>query len=109
MDFETGLSPIMAKELQQLRQMISSVPKIVQLVPEVSPTSHMISRFIPTIVDTEVPKHFQNPNMKPYDGTTILEEHVAQYREMMEIIPSPLTWKKPVCARALAPPLQDLF
>ena len=27
--------------------------------------------------------------MKPYDGTTDPEEHIAQYRERMEIIPVP--------------------
>ena len=89
MDLDVGISPIMAKELQQLKQMISSVPGIVQLIPEASPTSHRISRFTPTIIDTEVPKCLQTPSMKIYDGTTEVEEHLAQYRERMEIIPIP--------------------
>ena len=58
MDLDIGLSLIMVKELQQLRKMISRVPGVVQPVPKVSPTSHSIFRFIPAIVDTEVPKCF---------------------------------------------------
>ena len=76
MDLDTGLRPIMAKELQQLRQLISSVFGAVQPIPEVSPISHKISRFTPAIADTEIPKCVQIPNMKPYDGTTDPEEHV---------------------------------
>lgn len=34
MDFDTCLSPMMAKELQQLRKMISSAPRVVQPVPK---------------------------------------------------------------------------
>ncbi|XP_023757545.1 uncharacterized protein LOC111906037 [Lactuca sativa] len=75
----------MAKELQQLKRMISSVPGVVQPIPEVSPTSHKILIFTPVIADTEVPKRFQMPNMKPCDGTTDPEEHVAQYREALSI------------------------
>lgn len=63
----------MAKKLQQLRPMMSSVPGVVQTIPEASPTSNRISRFIPLIVDTKVPKHFQNPRMKHYDGITDLK------------------------------------
>ena len=77
MDPDTSLSPIMAKKLQQLRQMIFNVHGVVQHILEVSPTSYRISRLVPVITDTEVPKHFQTPNMKPYDGTTNPEEHVA--------------------------------
>jgi hypothetical protein len=80
---------MMAKELKKLKDMISSVPGVVQPIPEVSSVSHMISRFSP-ICDIEIQKHFQTPNTKLYDGTTDPEEHVARYRERMEIIPIPL-------------------
>ncbi|XP_023769035.1 uncharacterized protein LOC111917605 [Lactuca sativa] len=82
----------MAMEIQQLRQMISSVLGVFQPIPE-DPTSHRILRFAHAIADTKVPKRFQTPSMKPYDGTMHPEEHVAQYRERMEIIPIPLHLK----------------
>ena len=56
----------------------------------------MISRFAPTIANMEIQKRIQTPIMKPYDGTTDPEEHVAQYRERMKIIPIP-THLKEVC------------
>ena len=74
--------------------MILSIPGVVQSVLEVSTTSHKTSRFIPMIADIEVPKLLQTPNMKPYDGTTDPEEHVAQYMERMEIIPIPTHLKE---------------
>ena len=67
----------MARELQQLRQMISSVLEVVQPILESSPTSHGILRFAPAIADIELPKHYQTPSMKPYNGTSDPEEHVA--------------------------------
>lgn len=67
--------------------MTSSVPGVIQPTLEVSPMSHRISRFSPPICDIEVPKRFQMLNMKMYDMTTNLEEHVVKYREQMEIVP----------------------
>ena len=93
-DLDASISPQMAKELQQLRQMISSVPGVVQPIPEVSPTTHRISRFAAPIADMEIPKRFQTPSMKLYDGTTDPEEHIAQYWERMEIIPIPTHLKE---------------
>ena len=77
MDLDVGISPVMDKELQQLIQMISRVTEVSRPIPEASPTSHGISRFIPSIADTKVAKFFQTPNMKPYDGTMDPEEHIA--------------------------------
>ncbi|KAI3742754.1 hypothetical protein L1987_60449 [Smallanthus sonchifolius] len=93
---DTGITPSMAKELKKLREMISSVPGVVQPLPEMSAISHRISRLAPPICDAEIPKRFQTPNMKLYDGTTDPEEHVAQYKERMEINLIPLDLKE-VC------------
>ncbi|KAJ0867449.1 putative retrotransposon gag domain-containing protein [Helianthus annuus] len=79
----------MAKELQKLKDMISNVPGVVKPIPEIPDGSHRASRFAPPICDAEIPKRFQTPNMKLYDGTTYPKEHVAQYRERMEIYPIP--------------------
>lgn len=81
MDLDVGMRPVIAKELQQLRQVISSVPIVVQPIQDVSPTSNMISIFSLVIGYTEVLKCFQTPSMKPYDRTVDPEEHVLPYRE----------------------------
>ncbi|KAD5507831.1 hypothetical protein E3N88_15534 [Mikania micrantha] len=67
------------------------VPGVVKPIPEVPVTTHRISRFAPPICDAEIPKRFQTPTMKLYDGTTDPEEHVAQYRERMETNPIHVT------------------
>ncbi|KAK1441334.1 hypothetical protein QVD17_07181 [Tagetes erecta] len=56
---------------------------------EVSTGSLKTSRFIKPICDVEIPKRFQTTKMRLYDGTTDPEEHVAHYRERMEINPIP--------------------
>ena len=58
MNVDAGIIPNMARELQQLRRMISIVSGVVQPIPEASSTSYRISRFSPAIADTKVPKHF---------------------------------------------------
>ncbi|KAK1421700.1 hypothetical protein QVD17_24249 [Tagetes erecta] len=84
---DTWINTTMARELQKLKDMISSVPGVVRPIPEIPVGSHKISRFAPPICDAEIPKRFQTPNMKLYYGSSNPEEHVAQYRERMEINP----------------------
>ena len=91
---DAGISPGIARELQKLRDMISNVPGIVRPIAEVPTDSHRISRFVPSISNVQIPKKFQTPNMKLYDGSTDPEEHVAQYRERMEINPIPMEIKE---------------
>ncbi|KAJ0681775.1 putative retrotransposon gag domain-containing protein [Helianthus annuus] len=87
--FTPSINHAMARELQKLKDMISSVPGVVKPIPEIADGSHKVSRFAPPICDAEVPKRFHIPTMKLYDGTTDPEEHIAQYRERMEINPIP--------------------
>ena len=57
---DAPISTIMAREIQQLRKMISSIPRIVQPISKVTSTSHRISRFNLVIVDTKIPKSLPN-------------------------------------------------
>ena len=86
---DTSINHAMARELQKLKDMISSVPGVVKTISEIADGSHKISRFAPPICDAEIPKRFHVPTMKLYDGSTDPEEHIAQYKEMMEINPIP--------------------
>ena len=89
--------------------MILSVLHMIQHIPKVSVVSHRVSRFSPLICDIEVPKRFQTPNMKMYDGTTDLKEHVTRYRESMEIVLAPQHLKEGCLCKGLTQPLQDLY
>ncbi|XP_076911067.1 uncharacterized protein LOC143568921 [Bidens hawaiensis] len=91
---DAGISKSLARELQKLKDMISNVPGVIRPIAEVPIDSHRISRFVPSIGDVQIPKRFQTPNMKLYDGSTDPEEHVSQYRERMEINPIPMEIKE---------------
>ncbi|MFS7947439.1 hypothetical protein Hanom_Chr06g00548291 [Helianthus anomalus] len=80
---DTCINHAMARELQKLKDMISSVPGVVKPIPEIVDGSHKISCFAPPICNAEIPKRFKIPTMKLYDGSTDPEEHIAQYRERM--------------------------
>ncbi|XP_076954024.1 uncharacterized protein LOC143628275 [Bidens hawaiensis] len=85
---DIGINQSIARELKKLKDMTSSVTRVIKPIPELSTGSHNISRFAPPICDAEIPKRFTAP-MKLYDGSTDLEEHVALYQERMEINPIP--------------------
>jgi hypothetical protein len=55
---DTGINASIARELQKLKDMISTVPGIVRPIPEILEGSHRISRFAPPICDAEIPKRF---------------------------------------------------
>lgn len=84
----------LARELQKIKELISTVPGYCQPIPEADPQIYKVSRFIPAIAEVEIPKKFSAPHMKTYDGTTDPEEHVAQYLERMETVPIPLNLKE---------------
>src|ERR1043165_963738 len=70
---DTGISPQLARELQKIKDIVSSVPGIVQPVPEVSSACHRVSLFAPPICDAEIPKRFQTPSIKLYVGLQTLK------------------------------------
>nr|XP_043633418.1 uncharacterized protein LOC122604605 [Erigeron canadensis] len=80
----------LARELQKIKELISTVPGYHQPIPKADPQMYRVSKFIPAIADVEIPKKFSAPHIKTYDGTTDPEEHVAQYLERMETVPIPI-------------------
>ena len=44
------------------------------------------SPFVERIAGTEIPKEFKMPTIKSYDGTTDPQEHVAAYKQKMQVI-----------------------
>lgn len=86
---DPSIRRVMAKELKQLRDMISNVPTIIQPIPEASTIIHMVSIFSSPIYNIEVQKLFMMPHMKMHDGTADPEELFAQYREHIDIVPIP--------------------
>nr|XP_043630041.1 uncharacterized protein LOC122601339 [Erigeron canadensis] len=95
-----GANDNIAREFQKIKDMISSVPGFYNPIPEVKPASYLINRYGDRIANVEIPKKFQVPNMKPYDGTTDPQEHIALYLEKMETVPIPSNLKKACLCRS---------
>nr|XP_043619677.1 uncharacterized protein LOC122591475 [Erigeron canadensis] len=97
---EQGTNEYIAREFQKIKEMISSVPGFCNPIPEVNPTSYLINRYGDRIANVEIPKKFQVPNIKPYDGTSDPQEHVALYLEKMETVPIPYNLKEACLCRS---------
>nr|XP_043615893.1 uncharacterized protein LOC122587792 [Erigeron canadensis] len=97
---EQGENEYIAREIQKIKEMISSVPGFFNPIPEVNPASYLINRYGDRIATVEIPKKFQMPNMKPYDGTVDPQEHIALYLEKMETVPIPHNLKEACLCRS---------
>lgn len=75
---------------------ITGVPRPIE---KVALTSYADSPFADVIALVEIPKRFDVPAMKLYDGMADPIEHVVQYKQRMIIIPIPSRCAKLVCAR----------
>nr|XP_043619741.1 uncharacterized protein LOC122591543 [Erigeron canadensis] len=95
-----GANDYIAREFHRIKDMISSVPGFCNPIPEVNPVSYLINRYGDMIANVEIPKKFQVPNMKPYDGTTDPQEHIALYLEKMETVPIPSNLKEACLCRS---------
>nr|XP_043625460.1 uncharacterized protein LOC122596880 [Erigeron canadensis] len=95
-----GANDYIAREFQKIKDMISSIPGFCNPIPEVNPASYLINRYGDKIANVIIPKKFQVPNMKPYDGTTDPQEHIALYLEKMEMVPIPSNLKEACLCRS---------
>lgn len=57
---DPGISPLMTKELRKLRNMILSVPGVIQQIPKFSPIIHRASRLAPTYVISKFQRGFRH-------------------------------------------------
>uniref|UniRef100_UPI001CB9BDBB uncharacterized protein LOC122584645 n=1 Tax=Erigeron canadensis TaxID=72917 RepID=UPI001CB9BDBB len=103
-----GVNDYIAREFQKIKDMISSVPGFCNPIPEVNPASYLINRYGDRIANVKIPKKFQVPNMKPYDGTTDPQEHIALYLEKMETVPIPSNLKEACLCRSFGSTLSGL-
>ncbi|CAH9056361.1 unnamed protein product [Cuscuta europaea] len=71
------------EQLRQMQDKINGLPGVPLPLDRASKTCYADSPFSRQITDVEVPRKFNVPSMKMFDGTSDPVEHVAQYKQRM--------------------------
>ncbi|XP_031273168.1 uncharacterized protein LOC116131644 [Pistacia vera] len=90
-----SLSPVEqlpAKRLADVEVVIRRIPGMPIPTKKSRPNCYADSPFADEIALADMPQKFTIPNMKPYDGTTDPDDHIASYKQRMftVFIPRPL-------------------
>ena len=72
-----------------MEDMIQRIPRMPTPIKKSYVNCYAHSPFMENIALVEVPKKFNFPNMKLYDGTTNPDDQIAQYRQWMFTIAIP--------------------
>ncbi|KAL5752018.1 hypothetical protein ACOSQ2_022525 [Xanthoceras sorbifolium] len=64
-----------------MEALIQRIPRVPAPIKKSTINSFTDSPFVDAIALVEMPRKFNFPNMKPYDGTTDPDDHIAQYRQ----------------------------
>ena len=79
----TSIEQAIAKQLAEMEVMIQRIPGVPTPLKKILPHTYADSLFFDSIILVEMPKKFFFPNMKLYDGTTNLTDHIASYKHRM--------------------------
>ena len=80
MDASTQNNAMVDQRFAQLEEMIRRIPGVPAPVKKSSANSFADSPFVDAISMVEIPRKFNLPAMRMYDGTTDPDDHVAQYK-----------------------------
>ena len=71
------------QEMWVMKEKMTVVPGVPQMLERVSEHSYADTPFIEAIADQEVPKKFSPPKMTPFEGASDPFEHVNHYKQHM--------------------------
>lgn len=86
--------------MQKVREMIQRIPGVPKPFEKATLTSYAHSPFADNIALVEIPKCFTVPHMKPNDGSSDPQEHIAQYKKRMFTITITQDLREPCMCKA---------
>ncbi|KAL5779062.1 hypothetical protein ACOSQ2_009799 [Xanthoceras sorbifolium] len=69
-----------------MEALIQRIPRMPAPIKKSSINSFADLPFVDAIAFIEMPRKFNFPNMKQYDGTTDPDDHIAQYRQRIKVL-----------------------
>ncbi|XP_031267164.1 uncharacterized protein LOC116125607 [Pistacia vera] len=85
---------VLAKRLADIEAVIRRIPGMPVPTKKSQPHYYADSPFVDAIALAEIPHKFTIPNMKPYDGTIDLDDHIASYKQQMFALSIPQTLRE---------------
>ena len=76
----------MEKRWEEIEAMIQQIPRVPTLLKKIMLHSYVGSLFIDSIELVEMPRKFSFSNMKLYDGTTDLIDHIVVTRVLNSLL-----------------------
>ncbi|KAK0571909.1 hypothetical protein LWI29_023432 [Acer saccharum] len=72
-----------SRRFTKMEALIQRIPGVPAPIKKSTANSFANSPFVDAIALIEMPKKFNFPNMKQYEGTTDLDDHITQYKQRM--------------------------
>ncbi|KAF3590553.1 hypothetical protein DY000_02020408 [Brassica cretica] len=85
----THLHQMFSERLDAMQSMVERLSGVAPPIWKSNPYSYADTPFTDEITMIEMPRKFSFPSIKAYDGTTDLDDHVAQYRLRMLAVAIP--------------------
>ncbi|XP_031250005.1 uncharacterized protein LOC116107866 [Pistacia vera] len=79
--FASPMEQILAKRLADIKAAMRRIPGVPIPTKKSQPYCYADSPFVDAIALAEMPHKFTIPSMKPYDGTTDPDDHIAFYKQ----------------------------
>ncbi|XP_048599778.1 uncharacterized protein LOC125579914 [Brassica napus] len=77
------LEQLFSKRLDAMKSMVERLPGVAPPIRKSNPDSYADTPFTDEVTLIKMPMKFSFPSIRAYDGTTDLDDHVAQYRQRM--------------------------
>lgn len=94
-----NLNVELAIKMAKLEAMIQCIPGVLMSIMKITANYYADSPFLDDIHVVEMPRRFNFPNMKSFDGTTDPNNHIAKYQQWMFTLVIPLNMRKACMCR----------
>ncbi|XP_031283776.1 uncharacterized protein LOC116142492 [Pistacia vera] len=102
------MEQILAKRLANIEAMMRRILGVSIPTKKSQPHSYADSSFVDEIALAEMPHKFTIPRMKPYNGTTDLDDHIASYKQQMFAALIPRTLREACMCKSFGSSLSGL-
>ncbi|XP_062088680.1 uncharacterized protein LOC133795242 [Humulus lupulus] len=92
-----------------MEALIQRIPGMPAPIKKSAASCYADSPFVDDIALVEMPKKFNFPNMKMFDGTSDPDDHIAQYRQRMFTVAIPRDMREFASSRKLEKSAEDLY
>ncbi|KAK0592545.1 hypothetical protein LWI29_021084 [Acer saccharum] len=107
-DLQLSANVEFSRRFAEMEALIQRIPGVPAPIKKSTANSFADSPFVDAIALIEMPKKFNFPNMKQYEGTTDPDDHIAQYKQRMFTAAIPRDLREACMCKAFGSSLSGL-